>query len=139
MLATVDPNVLVALFAFLTAIVTVAIPNWRRGKRAEKHAMEIKEALGEKNGNGNALEMLAKSMAAQYELLSRMDKHEALDTERFQSLDNAVETVSGQVAQATSAAASAAQAAASTAASAAVLAAGVAERLKEKEDEPSSG
>lgn len=134
MLATVDANVLVALFAFLTAIVTVAIPQIRANRRSEKHQREIKDALGEKNGNGNAMEMLAKSMAAAYELLGRMDRHEELDTTRFQALDEAVEQVSGQVATATSAAASAAQAAASTASSAAVLAAGVAERLKAKED-----
>lgn len=139
MLATVDANVLVALFAFLTAIVTVAIPQLRANRRSEKHQKDIKDALGEKNGNGNAMEMLAKTMGAQYELLSRMDKHEDLDTQRFQALDEAVESVSGQVSTATSAAASAAQAAASTAASAAVLAAGVAEQLKVKDDGEKTG
>lgn len=134
MLATIDPNVLVALFAFLTAIVTVTIPSLRANRRNEKHNRDIKDAIGEKNGNGNAMEMLAKTLGAQFELLKRMEAHEDLDTARFGALDRSVQGVSGQVTQATVAATSAAQAAASTAASAAVLAAGVAKDLKVKED-----
>lgn len=122
MLATIDNNVLVALFAFLTAIITVALPQIRQGRRTEKHTMDIKDALGEKNGNGTAMQMVAKSMAAQYELLQRMQAHEDLDTSRFAALDSAVQAVSGQVAQAAQAAASAASAAASAASTAESLA-----------------
>lgn len=140
MLATIDPNVTVALFAFLTAFVTVVVPTMlRRMKRTERHTEDIKNALGEKNGNGDAMQMLARSLGNQMELMKWSDDHDRRDNERFAKVENALEGVSGQLSQATAAAASAAQAAASAVSTAATLAAGVASDLKAKEDAEKAG
>lgn len=139
MLATVDPNVLVAVFAFLTALVTVFIPQMRRQKKVMRHTEEIKDAIGVKNGNGDAMQMLAKTLGAQYELIRRMEEHEELDTRRFLDIGEQVEGVSGQVTQASTAASTAAAAAASAAQTAARLAALTATRLKAAEDGPTTG
>src|SRR4051812_19479775 len=109
MLATLDANVMVALFAFLSAVVTVVVPQMmRRVKRTEKHTAEIKEAIGVKNGNGDAMQMIARSLSQQMEVLKWSEGHDAQDNARFEKLDDryerlsdAVEGVSNQVTAAT--------------------------------------
>lgn len=125
MLAAIDPNVLVAVFAFLTALVTVAIPQFRANRRSEKHNRDIKDTLGEKNGNGNAIQMIERLLGNQTEMLGWSQAHDNKDDKRFERIDAAIEQVSAQVAQASAVAASAAQIAASAATSAATLAEGV--------------